>query len=106
MALIQVFALGASDKWYLMTDNSEHAMPHNLSEYNYSSFLDGEIDTSAHGSIQHCHGIDFPFSVTQEKATSRIQRFWKEATTNPSFQLCKKRLLREYNDMCSDFPMH
>jgi hypothetical protein len=100
MALIQLFAFGAADKWFLMTDNSERAMPYNLSEYNYSSFLDGDIDTSAHDSIQHCHGIDLPFSVTREKAATRIQGVWKEAITNPSFQLCKKRLLREYHEMC------
>lgn len=28
----------------------------------------------------------------------RIQRNWKEAVSNPSFQICKKRLLREFHE--------
>ena len=29
----------------------------------------------------------------------RIQRTWKEAVSNPSFQVCKNRLLREFEDV-------
>jgi hypothetical protein len=29
----------------------------------------------------------------------KIQRIWKRAITNPTYELCRKRLLREFQDM-------
>jgi hypothetical protein len=98
MALIQIIALGASDNW-LSTANAD-AMPYNLPSYNYCSFTHGDdIDTNVDDTIFHMKGIEFPFSVKKEKAATKIQHSWRNAIANPSYDVCKRRLLREYHEL-------
>jgi hypothetical protein len=99
MALIQLFAYGASDVLLICRNEAEYASPYNLSDYNYCSFIDGKMDTTTDGSILHQSGIQLPFSIKKDKAASRIQQRWREAICNPSYRVCKDRLLREYGEM-------
>lgn len=89
MALLQLYALGASDVWLWAKRTDLDAVPFNLSAYNYCSFItgDGEIDTTIDGVIHHKSGIEFPFSVKREKAATKIQQSWRT----------KQRLLRKCN---------
>ncbi len=37
-------------------------------------------------------------------ASKRIQRKWKICISNPSYKICKKRLMREFNETLVEFP--
>lgn len=49
--------------------------------------------------IIHAPDIQLPFDVRKDKAAIRIQRAWRACINNPSYSLCKKRLLNEFDDM-------
>ena len=36
-------------------------------------------------------------------ASNRIKRFWKTCNSDPNYSVCRKRLLREYNSLKSNF---
>ena len=49
--------------------------------------------------IIHAPDIQFPFDAGKDKAALRIQRAWRACISDPSYSLCRKRLLHEFNDI-------
>ena len=97
MALVQLYAYGASDVWLVAYKGN--VIPYNLPQYNYCSFLHGEMDISTDCTILHEYGLQLPFEVKKDKAARMIQQIWMNAISNPSFGMCKRRLLREYREI-------
>jgi hypothetical protein len=95
MALIQLFSFAPTERWFMAVDG-DISMPYNFPKYNNYCFLGGEIDAKIDNVIQHRPDIQLPFNVKKEKAASRIQKAWHNAINNPSFELCRKRLLCEF----------
>jgi hypothetical protein len=71
-------------------------------DYNYDSY---KLFTST-GYINKINDIKFhgkwdclldELCMREYNACSRIQYGWRESISNPSFKLCKKRLLVEFN---------
>jgi hypothetical protein len=42
-----------------------------------------------------------PFSVKTERAAARIQAAWRDAVGNPGRAVCRRRLLKEFEEMTS-----
>lgn len=43
------------------------------------------------------------FSIPLRKAAIKLQRQWRQCWYNPRYTLCKRRLLREYNELMEEF---
>jgi hypothetical protein len=102
MSLTQLYAYGCGDVWIIAQAEAEKAVPYNFPKYNNHCFVHGEIDVNLDTSIQHQSGVTFPFNVKKEKAAYRIQNAWKTAITNPSFAVCKRRLMREFEGLVNN----
>jgi hypothetical protein len=46
--------------------------------------------------------LDYVALVRRHLAARRIQRRWREAIANPSYQLCRGRILREFGELGED----
>lgn len=42
-----------------------------------------------------------PWSVSKERFAARIQRAWRNANENPAHAVCRRRLMREFEDLTS-----
>lgn len=102
MALVQLNAYGACDNWLVQHWDNANAIPYNLPQYNNCSFVNGEIDVSMHYTILHENGLHFPFPVKKDKSARKIQQTWRNAQYNPSYNICKQRLIREYNELINE----
>lgn len=49
--------------------------------------------------VQHAAHVELPFDVRREKAATRIQARFKEVITNPDHPMCKRRLMREFEEL-------
>jgi hypothetical protein len=42
-----------------------------------------------------------PWSVSKERCAARIQRAWRNANENPAHAVCRRRLMREFEELTS-----
>ena len=89
-------------KW----DNKLHQQPKYIFA-NESPIIDNDIkqlhDDNDMGNLKilHAPNIELPYDSRKEKAAIRIQRVWRECISNPSYLICRKRLLDEFNSKIS-----
>lgn len=108
-ALMQLVAYGASDNWYMCRETP--AMCANTPKscsYWFLGSNDGEVTKRAilgehtdnwNHNILHSTHVTLPFNVKLEKAATRIQARFRECISNPRYAMCRRRLLREFEEM-------
>lgn len=52
--------------------------------------------------VHHHSSLQFPFSVSEEKAATRIQMRFRECMSNPAYTMCRRRLRREFADLTTE----
>lgn len=90
----------------LFIQNKEY-MPHSFSKWDmkvYQDIMDNDIKRLHYDNdmdnlkIVHAPDIELPFDARKDKASIRIQRAWRECINNPSYKVCRKRLLSEFKN--------
>jgi hypothetical protein len=51
--------------------------------------------------IFHSPDIELPFDARKDKYAIHIQRAWRRCISNPSYKVCRKRLLDEFDNLNS-----
>lgn len=109
--LVQLVAYGASDIYLISHDcdceyqyaNHRDSMMHWFVDREDGFPIEEDLrptsDPFTAAALQHAEHISLPFDTKQEKAATRIQAKFKEAITNPDHPICKRRLMREFEEL-------
>ena len=122
--LMQLVAYGVNDSFLISHDGS---LPYNHRDSTCHWFIDSEDGHARHKDVnprwfagseywmddrdipdvlahvpQHSRPAAdslVPFRVSTERASTKIQKAWRNAIANPKFKMCFDRLTKEYNEL-------
>ena len=84
-------------------ENSTYQHPHDIGAKDRKYDNDIQRLYDAHDmsttTILHATDIQLPFDARKDKSAIRIQRAWRTCINDPSYRMCRKRLMAEFQSM-------
>jgi hypothetical protein len=112
--LVQLIAYGAPDAYLIANTSDPHCYNHRDAMMHWFVHREDGLATKedmvwvrtmpsilSHvpGPLKPEEGSLVPFSVMKERSAVKIQRAWRRAVSDPSYEVCQRRLLREFEQI-------
>lgn len=106
MALLQLVSQGQHVAQDHIHGNTPNPFPANLKDFSYRyaiGFNDGLLPPLSLAGLQEnivripSYLTPSPYQPTLDKLARRIQAAWRRCVSDPSFAVCRRRLLREFH---------